>query len=135
MEERLQAEIRDASAKAGLLKEEVLFTETLIAVYERIDRIRQRLDAVQESIWLEESKEAVEGLVAAESELHSLTPSPNTRVTSLLRTRLSRLREDATARMLEYWKYLVYFDSPTATFNIKHQLQGKCNPGFGEIQC
>lgn len=117
----------------GLLKEEVLFTDTLIAVYERIDWIRKRLDDVQESILREESNQAIEGLVAAENELLSLTPGPSTRVTSLLRTKLSRLREDATARMLEYWRSMVYFDSPTATFNIKHQLQGECNPEFEKL--
>ncbi|KAL8826478.1 MAG: hypothetical protein Q9191_003779 [Dirinaria sp. TL-2023a] len=120
--DHLQDEIRDASAKVGLLKEEVLFTETLIAVYERIDRIRKRLDEVQDSMLREESDQAIEGLVAAENELRTLTPSPTTRVTSLLRTKLSRLHEDATARMLEYWRSMVYFDSLTASFNIKHQL-------------
>ena len=113
-----------------LLKEEVLFTETLVAIYERIDRIRQSLDAIQESILRDESSRAIEGLVVAENELESLTASPNTRITSLLRTKLSRLREDVTARMLEYWRSLVYFDLATATFNIKHQLQRKRNPAF-----
>lgn len=103
----LRAQRQDASSKMSLLVEEVEFTETIIAVYERVGALRRRLDSIHEHLQQDQLIEAATEVITAEAEVESLQTSPNTRAVTVIRDRLSSLRKDVTAVLLDCWKPLV----------------------------
>lgn len=125
--------MQDSLGKVGLLNEEVAFTEALTTVYGRIDRIRRSLDAIQESILRDDVVQTINPLITAEDDLRGISIGLNSRVNRLLSTKLSRLREDTTASLLDSWRSMVYFDRGRATFYIKHDCRRKFIGAFRNL--
>ena len=123
--EQLRIQSQDAASKVDLLVEEVAFTESLIAVYERVGRLRRRLDITQEALQRDQFDRAARELLGAETEVESLRTSPNTRVITVMRARLGSLRNDIAAQLLDHWKCMIRIDLAPATVTIKHQSQGR----------
>jgi len=109
----------------GLLEEEVDFTDTVIAVYERVGRLRSRLDSIQEALQREQLDRAVRELVEAKGDAESIRANPSTRVFAVIRSKLGSLHEDAKARLLDRWRSMIHVGSTPPTISIKHQTQGR----------
>lgn len=122
--EHLRFQAQDAASKMGLLTEEVNFTNTLISVYERVGRLRHKLDSIQAALQRQQLHGAIGELVEAENEFEGVQASPSTRVFMVLHARLASLHEDARARLLDHWSTMVYVGSTPPTIRIKHQSQG-----------
>ncbi len=104
--------------------EEVDFTDTVIAAFERVGRLRGRLDSIQEALQREQLDRAVRELVEAKGDAGSIRSSSSTRVFAVIRARLGSLHEDAKARLLDHWGSMIHVGSTPPTISIKHQTQG-----------
>lgn len=133
--DHLRGKVRDASGKAGLLREEVAFTDTLVRVYERVGGIRRSLDIVQEHLVRDECFQAIGWLSTAENELRALSSDSNSQINGVFRKKLSRLQEEVKVRVLELWKSMIYFDPSSSRFHFGHQLQRKCRDILSKSCC
>lgn len=109
----------------GLLAEEVDFTDTVIAVYERVGRLRGRLDSIQEALQREQLDRAVRELVEAKGDAEITRASPSTRAFAVIRARLGSLHEDVKARLLDHWGSMIRVGSTPPTISIRNQTQGR----------
>lgn len=109
----------------GLLREEVNFTATVIAVYERVGRLRGKLDSIQEALQQEQLDRAVKELVEAKDDAENIRATSSTRVFAVIRARLSSLHEDAKTRLLDHWGSMIHVGSTPPTISIKLQTQGR----------
>ncbi|KZF24728.1 centromere/kinetochore protein Zw10 [Xylona heveae TC161] len=106
----LQGRHKDASSKVDFLKDEVYFSETLVATLQSLQRIQSTLDSVQEATFREDYPQSIELLEDGERQLSQSWASENTFAVELLSNRAVNLRKSLVQQVDQCWEELINVD-------------------------
>ena len=122
--QKLLDKLSDAASKVRLLQNEVVFNKSLATTMQRILAVRRTLDHIQDEILGKRMLDAAGWLDHGDAELSSLQDCENSRIASIIRTRMADLRQDVVADTRKYWNNLVCANAVTSTVTVKQQLEG-----------
>ena len=123
--EQLQANVRDADEKLGLLKAEVIYNETLLSILKQLQEVQNGLGKSQDFLADDSILEAIRLLQEAEERLRGIDHLRNARAISILQDKLEDSRNSAARRLAACWSQLFVLDSHLRRIMIHQETPGK----------
>ena len=117
--EPLRNQVHDAASKTGLLREEVLFNESLVASLEIIRHIQQRVREVRLDLEEGRCSQAVEGYVEAGQQLARFAATSHARVGAILQNQLAEVGQDVKEAARQLWVAHFRINVEDHTFEIR----------------
>jgi protein transport protein DSL1/ZW10 len=121
----LQGRIYDASAKVGLLENELAFNSKLDEALRDAKRVSELLDRAQDGLIHDRVLEGLGFVDQANAVLSELESYEGNRAVGLLRHRATQIRLNVENDVSKAWDALVVVDRPQRRIQIKRQLQRK----------
>lgn len=127
--EEQQDQVRDATNKRRLLREELEYNATLVRILETINGIKGALDVADERVGADRFSEAIDMLDDCEAQLDHLKEIHTSTALGLVRARITRLRWTILNQIDKYWDALIVFKPERKCVEIRRNSQGRMLPG------
>ena len=125
----LNAQVVDAMSKIRLLEDEVAFNIALEASLQRLQTIREHLDAIQQDLLDDRLENAVNGVHYIDDLAGTPSRSSNPRIAASFTSRAEELRSGICSRLIECWGHYVQVDRGAKRITI-----GECEPSRSSMQ-
>ncbi|MCJ1465987.1 hypothetical protein MMC07_004606 [Pseudocyphellaria aurata] len=126
--EVLQGQVNDAAGKVDLLKQELVFNETLARTLEVIRGLQQTSSLVENAVQNNDLLIAEGLLEGAEDELAKVLASQNPKIAGVIQAKIADLRCTVVDSLTDCWKALVHVDLIDKAISIEDRIQRGSTP-------
>ncbi|KAI9887292.1 MAG: hypothetical protein M1823_000886 [Watsoniomyces obsoletus] len=112
----------DVASKYDLLRGEIAFNEALVNNLERLLKLKQDLDFVEETLVSEDAHSTAISLIKVEASIASVHDLEGTAVIGLLRARSTELRKAFIEGLEKLWNDLIRFDHMGKRLHIERSV-------------